>query len=143
MRMKQFTILASTAAALLLAVGCVNNKPNERPEYIPLDGTLAATGAAPLSAMVYPGQAYYVMDESRHALLFSSRVPSSNGGPVIVKVDRERKAVIVTPTRERDPELLLLENLNPNERYSIWLSGGPDSQNGSPSWSATTQRAGS
>jgi len=33
---------------------------------------------------------------------------------------------------------VLLENLNPNERYSIWLSGG----DGSPTWSATTQRAG-
>src|SRR5207248_10559249 len=124
-------ILAS-AVGVVLAIGCANNKPNERPEYIPLDGALAATGAAPLSAMAYPGQAYYVMDASRHALLFSSRVPNSNAGPVIVKVDRERKAVIVTPTQSRDPELVLLENLDPNDRYSIWLSGGDGSQNGSP-----------
>lgn len=90
---------------------------------VPLDTTLAASGQASISTLVYPGQAYYVTDDSRHALVFSSRVPMSNQGPVIVKADRERKAIIVSPTKERDPELVLLENISPNDRYSIWLSG--------------------
>jgi hypothetical protein len=47
----------------------------------------------------------------------------SNAGPVILRVDRDRKSVIVSPTKARDPELVLLENIDPNNRYSIWLSG--------------------
>jgi hypothetical protein len=138
MRMRRSHLLiALTCCALWCAAGCEANKLPERPAMVPLDATLAASGQASISTLVYPGQAYYVTDDSRHALVFSSRVPNSNHGPVIVKVDRERKAILVSPTKEHDPELVLLENINPNDRYSIWLSGeGPANALG------TTQRAG-
>jgi hypothetical protein len=83
--------VCAAAAAAGLSAGCASNKPNERPTYVPLDAGLAASGAASISTLAYPGQAYYVTDDDRHALVFSSRVPLSTSGAMIVKIDRERK----------------------------------------------------
>jgi hypothetical protein len=130
-------ILCAAALGAGLVVGCASDKQQEHPTYIPLDASLAATGAAPISTLAYPGQAYYVTEDNRHALVFSSRVPTSMSGAMIVKVDRERKAVVISPTKERDPELVLLENINPNSHYSIWLSESRSSWN-----AATTQPSG-
>ena len=130
-------VCATAAATAGLSAGCASNKPNERPTYVPLDVGLAASGAASISTLAYPGQAYYVTDDDRHALVFSSRVPMSTSGAMIVKIDRERKAIVVAPTKDRDPELVLLENINPNDRYSIWISDSGSGLNAS-----TTQRSG-
>jgi len=141
MQTRSLQLLLLFICAATFAAGCASTKPGERPTYVPLDATLAANGAAPISTLAYPGQAYYVTDEDRHALVFSSRVPTSMSGAMIVKVDRERKAVVITPTKERDPELVLLENINPNDRYSIWLSES-GSASGSGSGAPTSQRFG-